>query len=78
MSKIINKNKKKTKEIYDSEAYKESRNEEFNAQFRKVFTRTVGEIDLTELNYITEDEIQIFINNFTFPSEHAWKLEKTI
>ncbi len=61
-----NKIKDRATEICESDDYQEAKDYEFNQQFRDMF------IEKGYLNSITEDDVQGFIDSFTFPEEDEW------
>ena len=48
--------------------YQEARDEEFNAQFRDMFFMAT--------DILTEDDIQGFLDSFTFPDEEDWAADE--
>ena len=54
-----------------SEGYQEARDEEFTSQFLEEFPES-----RIEINGITEDDIQGFLDSFTFEDEADWAWSK--
>ena len=54
-----------------ADEYQEARDEEFNDQF-KDFILPGGVNTNTEKMFYTEDDVQGFIDSFTFPDEEQW------
>ncbi len=58
--------KARAEELLDN--YQEARDVEFNEQFRDMFS--------IESEIITEDDLQGFLDNFTFPEEYDWAYDQ--
>ncbi len=54
-----------------ADGYQEARDQEFNDQF-KDFTESY----ITNSDCITEDDVQGFMDSFTFPNEADWAWDK--
>ncbi len=68
-------------EICESDDYQEARNEEFDTQFRDFLKEYLptpqGRFRHDKkIEPIIEDDIQGFIDSFTFPDENEWCMEK--
>jgi len=53
-----------------AEGYEEARDEEFNMQFQDFITA------LDAFNTVTYDDVQGFMDSFTFPEESDWAMDK--
>ena len=55
-----------------AEGYEEARDEEFNMQFQDFIT------SLDPFNTVTVDDVQGFLDSFTFPEENDWAMDKAL
>jgi len=70
--------KERAMEICESNDYQEARDEELTQQFQDFISDivTINKYKECEITKITEDDLQGFIDSFTFPDENDWCMEK--
>jgi len=66
MGRWVNQLKNRATEL--AEGYEEARDEAFNEEFRDMFSQ--------EKYVITEEDLQGFLDSFTFPEEGDWALDQ--
>jgi len=66
--------KERAMEICESDEYQEARDEAFDEELRDMFKHYFNEEEQKLI--ITYDDIQGFLDSFTFPSENVWCMEK--
>ncbi len=74
-----NRIKDRATEICESDEYQEARDEAFNEEFQNEFMESVKTKDGSNWimkDIITEDDVQGFIDSFTFPDEGDWCMDK--
>ena len=67
MGRMTKKIKDHAEELYDTGAYEEARDDSFNTEFRDMFVNKYKEMD-----FVTQEDIQGFLDSFTFPDEEDW------
>ncbi len=74
-----NRIKNRATEICESDEYYEAKDEAFNEEFQNEFMKSVETKDGSNWimkDIITEDDVQGFIDSFTFPDEDEWCMDK--
>lgn len=71
--------KERAAEICDSDDYQEAKDEEFHIQFQDMFMKSVNTdfgSDFVIQDTLTENDVQGFLDSFTFPDEDTWCMDK--